>query len=247
MRTNSESLEETYETNWAVLAARTFAFALVSNVNAATILTATITGDQAGSGSPGTGMATVTLSDDMTQLMVDVSFSGLVSNTTVAHIHCCAAPGASAGIAIPFAGFPPGVTSGTYTNTFMLPADLMIPMDVFTAGLLGGNAYVNIHTTEFPGGEIRGQLAAVPEPGTIAITLLGLAALGVRRSLASAVSRGNRWLAAARLIRAAHTRSTRPHVAASPPRAFAYGSVLHGDGRVTAARRCIPNRTSTTS
>lgn len=45
--------------------------------------------------------------------------------------------------------------------------------------ILAGRAYVNYHTGQFPGGEIRGQLlvvSVVPEPGTLA--LLGIAALG---------------------------------------------------------------------
>ena len=47
------------------------------------------------------------------------------------------------------------------------------------AGLDAGNAYFNIHTTAFPGGEIRGQLAAVPEPGTWMLLLGGFSLLGV--------------------------------------------------------------------
>jgi hypothetical protein len=44
--------------------------------------------------------------------------------------------------------------------------------------LLAGETYINIHTSTFPGGEIRGFLGAVPEPATWAMMLLGFAGLG---------------------------------------------------------------------
>jgi CHRD domain/PEP-CTERM motif len=49
---------------------------------------------------------------------------------------------------------------------------------VLLAGLAAGDAYLNIHTTVNPGGEIRGFLHAVPEPSTWAMLLLGFAGLG---------------------------------------------------------------------
>ena len=45
-------------------------------------------------------------------------------------------------------------------------------------GLNAGEAYLNIHSSEFPNGEIRGVLAAVPELSTWAMMLLGFAGVG---------------------------------------------------------------------
>ncbi|HUE81408.1 MAG TPA: CHRD domain-containing protein [Pyrinomonadaceae bacterium] len=73
--------------------------------------------------SPGIGFAVVTFDTVAHTLTVNVTFSGLVSPTTVSHIHCCAPPGTNAGVATPvptFPGFPAGVQDGSYTNTFDL-------------------------------------------------------------------------------------------------------------------------------
>ena len=135
--------------------------------------------------SPGTGLATVILDAAAQTLQVNVTFSGLTSNTVAAHIHCCAPLGTNAGVAttVPaFPGFPLGVTSGTYTSAvFDLTQSLIYnttPITgfvavqgglaqaeaAFIAGLQAGQTYLNIHTANNPGGEIRGQLTAVPGP-----------------------------------------------------------------------------------
>ncbi len=51
------------------------------------------------------------------------------------------------------------------------------------ANLLGGLWYLNVHTTDFGGGEIRGQVSvtAVPEPGSAAICALAMFGMCVRR------------------------------------------------------------------
>ncbi|WP_447979253.1 CHRD domain-containing protein [Candidatus Nitrospira bockiana] len=49
--------------------------------------------------------------------------------------------------------------------------------------ILGGRSYINFHTTQFPGGEIRGTLTIVPEPSTLLLIVTGLAALGLARRL----------------------------------------------------------------
>lgn len=146
--------------------------------------------------SPGSGKAVVTF-DDMTNILfVEATFAGLLGTTTMAHIHCCAPIGANAGVVTPvptFPGFPLGVTAGSYTASFDLtqassfnPAfitnnggSVASARQAFIGGLQSNRAYFNIHTTNFPGGEIRDQLiAAVPEPATWAMMLLGFGAIG---------------------------------------------------------------------
>src|SRR5215211_254662 len=155
--------------------------------------TATLTGSQEvpPSGSPGTGSALVTLDTVTNLLTVNVSFAGLVSPTIASHIHCCTLPGVNAMVAttVPtFPGFPLGVTTGTYLMTFDLsvastynPAFITAhggtvtsAQAAFIAGLASGQTYLNIHTSQFPGGEIRGQLQAVPEPASVLLLSTGV-------------------------------------------------------------------------
>ena len=121
--------------------------------------------------SAGTGTADVTVDGD--QLTVDLSFSGLTGNSIASHLHCCTAAGTNVGVAILFPGFPTGVTSGTYSHTFDL-ASAATYLTAFVnanggtalgakAALLDGMArkhsYTCVHTTDYPGGEIRTHLA----------------------------------------------------------------------------------------
>lgn len=144
--------------------------------------------------STATGSTTVTVDDGLDTLLVDLTFSGLTGGPgSAAHIHCCIAPGANTGVAVPFVSFP-AATSGHYVHTFDLLSAATYSSAFLTgsggtaagaeatllAGLAAGHAYSNIHNGEFPGGEIRGFLtaASVPEPATWALMLLGFGALG---------------------------------------------------------------------
>ena len=147
--------------------------------------------------SPGTGFAIVTVDDVINTMEVNVTFSGLQTDDTASHIHCCtvAPDTGSAGVAttIPtFAGFPLGVTAGSYDQILDLTlATSYNPAFVtanggttataeaaLLAGLVGQEAYLNIHTTLFPGGEISGFLVAqTPEPASFLLTGAALAGL----------------------------------------------------------------------
>ena len=160
--------------------------------------------------SPGFGTATVTLDFDLFTMRVETSFSGLLGPVTAAHLHCCTAvPGAGtvgvASVTPSFTGFPIGATSGSYDHTYDMTAlgsysagflaahggTASTAFNALNLGLFGGQAYLNVHTRAFPGGEIRGFLAfapPVPEPSTYAMMLggLGLAAFAARRRCATA-------------------------------------------------------------
>jgi hypothetical protein len=156
-----------------------------------------------GNASPGIGFAIVTVDDILNTMEVNVTFSGLESPNTFAHIHCCVAPGGNAGVATTtptFTGFPSGVTSGSFDGVFdMTQASSYNPSfitanggtpssaeAVLFAGLAADQAYLNIHTMAFAGGEIRGFLVATPEPGTWFLALAGLGAiLFAKRKLAA--------------------------------------------------------------
>ena len=165
------------------------------------LATLTGPGENPPNASTATGLAEVAF-DPLTQLMhVHVTFSGITSLTTASHIHSPAIPPATAGVAttVPsFPGFPLGVSSGTFDNTFDMtlassynPAFVTlsggtVPLAeaVLVASLAAGTSYYNIHSNAFPGGEIRGFLSAVPEPASIVMLgtgVLGIVAYGCRR------------------------------------------------------------------
>jgi hypothetical protein len=160
---------------WLLTAALLLTFG--TGAHAALIdLTATLTGSQETppNASPGSGAASFILDDVAGTLTSAVTFAGLTSPTTAGHIHE-APPGVAGDIIHPFASLPLGVTSGSFADIWTgLTAGQI-------AALEAGNTYINIHTTAFPAGEIRGQISVVPEPSallmgaTAALAGLGLA------------------------------------------------------------------------
>ncbi|MDX1935313.1 MAG: CHRD domain-containing protein [Capsulimonadales bacterium] len=141
--------------------------------------------------SPAIGNAFITMDLDLITLRVNVAFSGLTGTVTGASLH--------APTAVPFdgtaiiatqapslTGFPLGVSSGVYDQTFDLTvAESYNPAFITASGgtvsdalnaldnaIENGQAYFSLRTTAFPDGEVRGFLvdvSAAPEPGTLAL------------------------------------------------------------------------------
>jgi len=96
--------------------------------------------------SAGTGTATVTFDTATKTVTYSVTYSGLSGPAAAAHIHCGAAAGANSGVAVAFPS-PASPISGTATLT-----------DAQAADLEAGKCYVNVHTPDNKGGEVRAQL-----------------------------------------------------------------------------------------
>jgi hypothetical protein len=133
--------------------------------------------------SAGTGIGQVDVNTTTNQMHVYVRFSGLTGNTTASHIHSATsiAGAGTAGVATTtptFAGFPLGVKFGEYDIILDLTlASSYNPSFVtanggttasaeaaLLAGIAAGKAYLNVHSSSFPGGEIRGFLLEATTP-----------------------------------------------------------------------------------
>lgn len=145
---------------------------IVSGARAASLIfTANLTGGQEVPAVVTTGFGTATMTiDDVTGVWsLTGTFSSLLGNANNAHIHGPAPVGVNAGVVkgLTFTVATSGSISGSSVAT-----------GVYSAGqitdLKNGLHYVNIHSTNFGGGEIRGQL--VPEPSAM---ILGIAAAGL--------------------------------------------------------------------
>ena len=95
--------------------------------------------------SPASGSGTVTVNADRT-VSARITVTGM--NATASHIHQ-GAPGSNGPVIVPF------VKQGD--NTFVAPDGAKMTEDQFRA-YKSGNTYVNVHSAQHPGGEIRAQL-----------------------------------------------------------------------------------------
>ena len=109
-------------------------------------------------GSPAIGSGTLIVDIAETQVTYNITYSGLTSNRTAQHIHGPAAVGVNAGVLVGLSGI--GFTSGTISG--------IAPITSLIAGYMATmQTYVNIHTTNFPGGEIRGQVTPDATPAKL--------------------------------------------------------------------------------
>ncbi|MBY0489224.1 MAG: CHRD domain-containing protein [Gemmatimonadaceae bacterium] len=92
-----------------------------------------------------------------------VAYQGIASNPTGLHIHAPANATQTTGIAVDLLRTtqmgPSGVLTGTFTTTDIrsVAGQPAVSLDSLMTLIRTGNAYVNVHSSAFPGGEIRGQ------------------------------------------------------------------------------------------
>ncbi len=160
--------------------------------NAATSFYGSLSGAQETmpNASTATGYGTAILSNDMNILTVAVSWNGLTAPAAAAHIHCCAMLGANGPVAVdldPFAAITGNAMkvfdltmASSYGGGFLAAAGGTAELARMRLinGLNGGEAYFNVHNSNFPAGEIRGQIAAVPEPASWAMLIAGFGLVG---------------------------------------------------------------------
>ena len=135
------------------------------------------------SGSPATGSATISYASLTNTLSYSITFNDLTGAPGAGHIHVGGVNDVGP-VILPLSNLPAapsGTFSGTLTAANLIPRPA-VGINTFSdaiAAIAAGNAYVNLHTARFPGGEIRGQLPAapggvVPEPGTIVLAGAGI-------------------------------------------------------------------------
>ena len=135
-----------------------------ANLNAASEVTSSGASANVVSTATGTWDGTLDLKTNI--LTYTLSFSGLTINSRFAHIHAPAAATTTAGVLVDFTNatygtMVTGATSGTATGTINMAGQISTTISgdslrkLFDAGM----AYANVHSLNYGGGEIRGQIS----------------------------------------------------------------------------------------
>lgn len=150
------------------------------------------------------GTATIVINDAMTSLtyalsVFNIDLTGsqttdINDNLLAAHFHAGASIPASGNLPVVFGFFGTPFNDTTPNDVVVSPLINGVGGSIsgkWDAGegnnttltaqlpnIFAGRAYVNLHTVQFPPGEIRGNIPAVPEARTWAMMLLGLGSIG---------------------------------------------------------------------
>jgi uncharacterized protein (TIGR03118 family) len=141
----------------------------------------------------GTGSFTAFLNQAMDTLTVIVSFQGLSGGTLAGGADISiGGPNDTGPTVLTVGDFPAGLASGQFTTTLTaanFTPDAADGINTFAdaaQAMLDGKAYFNLHTTQNPGGEIRGQIGRISTPmGTesdITTNLHKIYAYGIRNT-----------------------------------------------------------------
>jgi hypothetical protein len=179
-KTGEEEMMKTLLQRFVVAAALTL---VASSAPAGTVLVATLNGghEVPPNVSPGLGEAEVVLNAAKDSISVTLDWQGLLAGATSAAIHD-GAPGETG--LIEFA-LQMGNGAGTTVGSIDPSPQVFSITSGQVADLQAGRMYVEVTSSVFPAGEIRGQVYAVPEPGTLVLAgtaiAIGLVAFGWRR------------------------------------------------------------------
>lgn len=113
------------------------------------------------------GTATVSVDAANEEIAVTLQLFNFATGTTAGHIHV--GPRGVAGPVVINFPIPTGRTGDLPLSFRVGPAAFVarpeIGINTFqdaVQAIVGGGAYVNIHTSQYPAGEIRGQLSVIP-------------------------------------------------------------------------------------
>lgn len=103
--------------------------------------------------STATGTLSGTYNSSSNRLIYNITWTGLTGTAAALHFHGPALAGANAGIAVPLTINNSAATGGANGEVTITEGQ--------EADLLAGRWYWNVHTAQYPGGEVRGQVSAV--------------------------------------------------------------------------------------